>query len=187
MADFQNYKSGYVYGTGAVVNISLGWIPDKVTVTNLTDADRIDEGFLGRVMPYTSGGVTEVKAGMIIKGATSGAIATILQVLKTSGTWAGGDAAGSFIIDLKSKVGTFASELIYIISDTATGVDDATVTVDVDFSIATVLAVAVQAANGITSYLGSTTAGSEAAEGFTLGTTTSESGKLLFWEAFRSE
>lgn len=33
---------GTVTGTGAAVNISLGWIPDAVVIANVTDGDTID-------------------------------------------------------------------------------------------------------------------------------------------------
>ncbi len=41
------FKSGVVTGTGAAINIELGWIPDYVKVVNITDADQIDEWFNG--------------------------------------------------------------------------------------------------------------------------------------------
>ena len=36
-------KFGKVTGTGAAINIELGWIPDYVKIINGTDADQIDE------------------------------------------------------------------------------------------------------------------------------------------------
>jgi hypothetical protein len=35
--------SGSTTGTGAVINIELGWIPDHVRVANITDTDTIDD------------------------------------------------------------------------------------------------------------------------------------------------
>jgi hypothetical protein len=40
MAD--NLRVGTVTGTGAAVNISLGWIPDFVIIFNATDGDVVD-------------------------------------------------------------------------------------------------------------------------------------------------
>lgn len=40
-------KSGSVVGTGAAINVELGFIPDHVRVVNVTDGDRIDEWFYG--------------------------------------------------------------------------------------------------------------------------------------------
>jgi hypothetical protein len=67
---------------------------------------------LGLTMPFTSGGVTEITAGQTITGATSGATAVLTRVVKTSGTWAGGDAAGYFV--MASKTGNFVAENINV-------------------------------------------------------------------------
>ena len=96
-------RVGTVTGTGAAINISLGWIPDYVKVVNLTDGDTIDEWFRGN-------------------GAAT--------------------------------------------------------------SIRTVLAVATNAANGISEYAG-TEAG--VGKGFTIGSAISESAKVLNWFALRND
>jgi hypothetical protein len=41
----QLVKSGTVTGTGAALNISLGWVPDYICVINVTDGDEKDEWF----------------------------------------------------------------------------------------------------------------------------------------------
>lgn len=61
-----------------------------------------------RRLAFTSGGVTAIAVGNTITGATSAATAKIMSVELSSGTWAGGDAAGEFIIEGQS--GTFAAE-----------------------------------------------------------------------------
>lgn len=38
-------KIGKVTGTGAAIEMNLGWVPDYVRITNLTDADIIDEWY----------------------------------------------------------------------------------------------------------------------------------------------
>lgn len=43
----QIIKTGKVTGTGAAINIPLGFVPDYVKVVNATDADQIDEWFAG--------------------------------------------------------------------------------------------------------------------------------------------
>jgi hypothetical protein len=63
---------------------------------------------LGRELSFTSGGTTEITEGQTITGATSGATAVVARVVLLSGTWAGGDAAGRFI--LSSQTGTFQAE-----------------------------------------------------------------------------
>lgn len=40
-------KTGTVTGTGAAINVELGWEPDYVRIVNITDADQIDEWFKG--------------------------------------------------------------------------------------------------------------------------------------------
>lgn len=42
-----SFKSGSVVGTGAAINIELGYIPDYVKIVNVTDSDQIDEWFAG--------------------------------------------------------------------------------------------------------------------------------------------
>ena len=77
-----------------------------------------------RYIAYTSGGTTEIVVGDWIVGATSAAKARVLSVTLSSGTWAGGDAAGYFI--LNSQHGTFQSENIKV----AGGTNDATIASD---------------------------------------------------------
>lgn len=74
-----------------------------------------------RTLAYTSGGTTEIKAGDVLVGATSSAVAIVKSLTLTSGTWAGGDAAGTFT--LKCQVGTFQSENVKV----GAGTNDATV------------------------------------------------------------
>lgn len=81
---------------------STAGILHKATASGWTAQD------LGRQVSFTSGGVYEILAGDTITGATSGATATVRRVIKTSGTWAGGDAAGRLI--LSGQTGTFQSE-----------------------------------------------------------------------------
>jgi hypothetical protein len=42
-----NIKVGKVVGTGAALNVSLGFIPDWVKIVNYTDGTRTDEWFEG--------------------------------------------------------------------------------------------------------------------------------------------
>lgn len=77
-----------------------------------------------RSVAYTSGGTTEIVAGDLIVGATSAATAVVVSITLTSGTWAGGNAAG--VIRVKNQIGTFVSENIKV----AGGTDDATIATD---------------------------------------------------------
>jgi len=62
-------------------------------------------------LPFTSGGTTEIVVGNTITGMTDSATATIKTIILDSGTWAGGDATGTFT--LTNVIGTFnSSELL---------------------------------------------------------------------------
>jgi hypothetical protein len=67
-------------------------------------------------LAFTSGGTYEVVVGDTITGATSAATATVFDVELTSGTWAGGDAAGN--LWLNSQSGTFQSENLNVGANT---------------------------------------------------------------------
>jgi len=59
-------------------------------------------------LTFDSGGTHEVLVGDTLTGATGGATAVVLSITLSSGTWAGGDAAGLFV--LTGKSGTFQAE-----------------------------------------------------------------------------
>lgn len=52
-----------------------------------------------RTVAYTSGGTYEILPGDTITGATSSSTARVVSLTLTSGTWAGGDAAGTLTVD----------------------------------------------------------------------------------------
>lgn len=60
-----------------------------------------------RKIGFTSGGTYEPLVGDIIIDGTSVAVGTITKIVLASGTWAGGDAAGTFYFI--NKVGTFTA------------------------------------------------------------------------------
>jgi hypothetical protein len=76
------------------------------------------------VVPFASGGTYRIKAGNTIEGASSGATGYVESVSVSSGTWAGGTAAGN--ITIRRKSGTFESENLDVGSNsnvaTTTGV-----------------------------------------------------------------
>lgn len=179
----KQFISGEEVGNGAAINVELGWIPDFVIVTNVTDGDKITMGYPNRMaIPFSSGGTNEIAAGDLITGATSGAKATVSKVLLYSGTWAGGDAAGFFIIERDSLTGTFGSENVF--GEAAAATNDATVTANVTHSVDIDTEVAGATGNAaISGYAGSA---ASAAKGFTIGSTVAEEAKLLRWTAFRN-
>ena len=72
---------------------------------------------------YDSGGTNEISAGDTITGETSGATGLVISVSLDSGTWAGGDAAGTFT--LRRLVGNFQDN-----EEIAVGADTGAATVD---------------------------------------------------------
>ena len=108
-----NFAKRYVAGTGAAVTVALGFIPDWVRITNITDDDIIHEGPLERVLAFDGGGGggRELRGGQRIQGSTADKpTALIRDVVVTSGTWAGGNAAGFIILDLDEKPGAFEND-----------------------------------------------------------------------------
>lgn len=178
----QFFTSGEEVGNGAAINVELGYIPDLVLVTDVTDGTSIHMGFPNRMaIPFSDGGDTaEIVVGEQIIGATSGAKAIVSKILLSSGTWAGGDAAGFFIIDRDSLTGTFGSEAVA----GQTGGGDATVTVNVTHTVDIDTEVASATGNAaISAYVGVSASN---AKGFTIGSTIAEEAKLLRWVAFRN-
>lgn len=178
--------TGFIRGTGAAVNVLLGWIPEFVQIINLTDGDKIHINALAPVIAFTSGGTAAIKAGDKLHGNTSDATVTIRQVIVDSGTWAGGDAAGWFVID-HDQVSTFTGETAYregIDVDTTDGVT-LSATEDQDgVDIDTEVAGTTSDATNCKAYVGTR---GEDAKGFTIGSTISENAKLLHYVAFRGD
>ncbi len=175
----ESYKRDFFYGTGADINIQLGWIPDRVEIFNFTDGSPALVGYpSAKVMAFTGGGTNELKAGHKIIGATSGATATVLKVMADTGTWAAGDAAGNIIIDSDTETGTFTSESIYY--EDSDGTDDATgaATANMGYDSDT----EVGSFTNITPYLG-TAAGNN--KGFTLLLAASTNAKMFIYTAWR--
>lgn len=178
-----NFATGALLGTGSAVNIEIGWVPDFVRVYNATDGDTITEGWIDKAVAFTSGGTYQVLPGDTLTGDTSGATAIVRQVLLVSGTWAGGDAAGWFLYRSVAANGVFGSENVSVTKNGTTNSNVATVVAAVEHGSTTTGAVAAATGNaGCLAYDG-TAAGFK--KGFTIGSTVSESGKLLRWTAWR--
>jgi hypothetical protein len=91
-----------------------------------------------RTLPFVSGGPVEVDAGSLIVGATSNASSRVVAVRVTSGSWAGGDAAGFFYVR-GDQIGAFGAETLdcYLSGETGsspTHIDVATVAGDSTFN-----------------------------------------------------
>lgn len=183
----ESFTSGEVVGNGAAINVEIGWIPDRVEVYNATDGDLLTVGFLNRyVIPFSSGGVVEIEAGDTITGITNTKVTAVVKsVLLYSGTWAGGDAAGFFIVEFDNQNGTFGSEGVSG-SASAAANNDATVTVNLTHGFASAAAVSGEDTGNaaLLPYAGTTEANSK---GFTIGATVAEEAKLLRWAAWRND
>ena len=185
------HRHGYIHGTGNALNIELGWIPDYVEVTVLGGTVRLYKAWFGKVIVFTGGGTTEVKAGEWIKGITSGAKALIREVILDDGTWAGGNAAGWFICNAEEITGTIVSENMQrYVSEPGTAAatsNDVTVVVDVEFGVDIDTEIALVTGDaGMLSFKGDDTTTPLQAKGFTIGQTISVNGELLGYSAYRN-
>lgn len=181
----ESFKSGEAVGNAAAINVELGWIPDRVEVYNATDGTILTVAFPNRmVIPFSGGGTNVIAAGTKITGVTSAATAIIAAVLIYSGTFAGGDAAGFFVVERQHIVGTFQSE--NIIGEASGASDDATVTVQVThgYNVDTEVAAANSGVTALIAYVG---VASSNAKGFTIGSTVAVEAKLLRWTAWRND
>ena len=68
-----------------------------------------------KLLTFTSGGTHEIVPGELIVGATSAVTARVIAVNLTTGTWAGGTAAGTLRVRLQT--GVFVSEKLKIGAD----------------------------------------------------------------------
>ncbi len=185
-------RSGLIHGTGNALNIELGWIPDYVEVTSFEATTRLVKAWLGKVIVFTGGGTTEIKAGEWIKTITNGAKARIREVILDSGTWAGGDAAGWFVCNAEEITGTIGSENAQrYASEPGTAVatsDDVSVVLDVEFGVDIDTEIAkVTGAAGILSFVGNADTTPKQAKGFTIGATISADGLLLGYYAMKND
>lgn len=79
--------------------------------------DAVDASASGEyTRTFTSGGTYEIVPGDTVTGATSAATARVVAVSLSSGTWAGGDAAGTLTVDTHS--GTFQAENLNVGANT---------------------------------------------------------------------
>ena len=81
------------------------WLRKELTISLTSTAEYT---LRVRRLAFTSGGATAIAVGDTLTGATGGATATVCCVTLDSGTWAGSDAAGEFLV--YGQVGTFESE-----------------------------------------------------------------------------
>ncbi len=180
----ESFKTGYVVGNAAAINVELGWIPDRVEVFNATDGDKVTVAFLDTwIIPFSGGGVATIAAGDTITGRTNTGVSAIIEeVLLYSGSWAGGNAAGFFIVKRDNQVGTFGGEDVEV---NDSGNNDATITANVIQCYNDLTTVASKTGNdALAGYIGTL---GDKSKGFTIGSTVAEEAKLLVWSAWRND
>lgn len=109
----QDERSFFLVVQGGLNNISNG--------DTLADMQSDFNEFKARAesvasIAFTSGGTYEILAGDTITGATSTETAVVKSVHLESGTWAGGDAAGTLFLETPS--GTFQAENLNVDANT---------------------------------------------------------------------
>lgn len=195
----QGVACGLHVATGGPDNVEVGFIPDVVKLYRIVGGDPVVNIWTRlKACAFTSGGTYEVKPGDVLQGATSKLVrAEVRKVVVTSGTWAGGDAAGYFFWQDWNQNGTFGSENVDLLSGGGTvsgggGVGTANVaTVAAQTELGNYALTGagggttyarVTPANGIQPYSG-TVGGTS--EGFTITATLATAGEVWWWEATR--
>ena len=183
-------KVGFIHGTSAKLNVEIGFVPDYVKIWNATDGENIFEGWLAKVIVFTSLSAT-LRPGSWIKGITSGAKARIRDVIIDSGTVAGGDAAGWLICDAEDITGTIQSENAQVYTGepgTATAATNHLgVVVDVTFGQETITSAGPITATSTGDIVAYTGTEATLRKGFTIGTKISENGDLLGYLAIGND
>ena len=183
-------KVGFIHGTGAVISVEIGFVPDYVKLWNATDGENLFEGWLAKVIVFTSLS-NEINPGDWIKGITSGAKARIRDIILDSGTVAGGDAAGWLICDAEDITGTLQTENADVYTSepgsAAAAANHLGIVVDVTFGQETITSagpVSASATGDIVAYVGTD---GTLRKGFTIGTKISEDGDLLGYLAIGND
>ncbi len=195
MTTLPSHETGFALGTGAAINIQLGFVPDIVHTFNVAGTTpTMNVWYRQKFCVFTSGGTGELVPGNIIQGATATQVrAMIRQVILSTGTWAGGDAAGWLLWTEEDQNGSFGTENVDLL-DTAATVEDGggTLTANVagvvlqselaQWDIDTAV-IDQPPTTGLFPYVG-TDAGDS--KGFTIGTDVSVSGEVIAWHAWRN-
>jgi hypothetical protein len=142
------YSVNVIAGTWAL-GTATGWIKfdtivgtfqsENLNVGSNTNCATIDGAVVvigEKTVAYTSGGTDQILVGMIITGASSAASGLVTAITLTSGTWAGGTAAG--VITLRGVRGTFQAENLNVTASSFSNC--ATIAADAAFTVSTDMA-----------------------------------------------
>lgn len=196
----QLIETGLHFSGANAANINVGFVPDIVHLYKAGSVPVVNTWIRMKVCAFTSGGTYEIKPGDVIQGATSTLVrAEVRRVQLTSGTWAGGDAAGNLYWQDHHQNGTFGSENVDLLYSGGTvlgggGVGTANVATVAAQTEAFNFALSGNATPSSSSYTSVTPAngiqpfgGTIAAtpEGFTITDTLATAGDAWFWIAMR--
>jgi hypothetical protein len=180
---------GFIHGTSAEINVELGFVPEYVRISDWTNGNIITEGYMKRVIVFTSLS-NAINPGDWIKGITSGAKARIKEIILDSGTVAGGNAAGWLICDAEDISGTLQTENADVYTSepgsAAASANHLGIVVDTELgvNIAAAVVTATTDAASVRAYVGTDAA---RRKGFTIGSTVSQDGVLLHYFAAASD
>ncbi len=191
-------RTGMIHGTGADINVEIGFVPEYVRILNLTDGTELTEAFLDQAIPFTSASATTLRAGVWLKMlSTSTTIATIRvkKVILEAGTLAGADATGWIIVtpgDISGTITAGETAQVYESNpfDAAAGTNDITLTTaQVTLGHHTITSAGpiqqVIATTGISAYVGDATNGYR--KGFTVGNELAHNAVLLGYLALSND
>ncbi len=173
-------KTGHFRGTGSIVNVEVGFIPDLLFINNFNSGTYLHWSWpRQRIIAFT-GQSEAVAAGDKIIGATSGASATILEYHLDTGSLASGNGAGWLVLDALSETRTFAAEPGYV--ENSSTLDDLTLAASSLDGAVMSGGDPVASDTQVTAYKGSITA----AQGFTVAAAISTNAKLFTYTAIRN-
>lgn len=189
-----NFWSDFIVGTGAAINLEIGFIPDAVRVTNLSDRNEIVIGVTNTVLAF-DGGREELKEGDLIIGSGSKARGLVKKVLVATGAWSSDNATGFIVLEHEERHGEFAdndnlqvasqkgnySEPAPAVSATVSAVVNGS---QVPTDVAVAAAVGVAGANKTVAPYDGTSAGK--GKGVTLGSAVIGDNKAAIVEAWRT-
>ena len=110
---------------GLVLEVGMTFAAGDVT---LQSSEQPATALTAELVAFTSGGTEQIYPGDTLTGATSAETCVVIDVIVTSGSWAGGDAAG--FIFAESVSGVFQSENL---NNTTTGTANVA-TIGADFT-----------------------------------------------------
>ncbi len=178
-------KSGVFLGAGAAVTIETGFIPTMVVLSNPRGATEAVSLWTNLPVLAFDSGSDEILKGDVVTDATAGGSFTVASITVTSGTWAGGDAAG--YMELLGETGTITNnnELNVLAGENrgaltgAATIDGSVIYFDVDIDSE----VGTPASRFVVAYQGTTTASA----GFTISAGAAVSSEWISWVAFGAD